>query len=149
MIQITTHPAKALILVLIVFLVTTGCTATSHQSLEATKPALIGLHIDELVAALGMPSTTQVVGTRKYYSWTNNTQYTQFVYGTNDTTTTGNVGSSNVNLVTKTKKENLTHKYECTFNASVDSKERVVSSHHSGNNHACWRFANRLKKLRS
>ena len=124
-----------------------GC---AHEALRAVEPKMAGMSIDDVIALLGPPGAETEIAGRKYITWTNDTKMTMYTPQTTNSHTYGNVGNAPVNANTSTTTTKATtNSYHCKFTVAVDDDYQVVSASHEGNQHACRRFASRLKPLKN
>lgn len=124
-------------------------SACAHQHLEQIKPKMVGMHVTEVVDLLGTPSSSVEIAGVTYVKWDNVSQMTLVTPQTQTTSTYGNVGNTPVNAYsTTTKNQSNTYHYSCEFTVRLDENSRVARADHSGNQHACRRYAIRLSSLR-
>ena len=126
-------------------LLVSGC---AFQTLNDGLPYLVGKPIDSAVNVLGLPSREMMVGDYTIYEWSNQYSTTIPITTQNTTYTSGNVGTSPVNMSSTSYNTNYkTVNNVCSIKLSVNSLNIIQRWEWRGNQGACQYYANGVKRL--
>ena len=95
-----------------ILLLVSGCAS---QILNDGLPYLVGKPIDSAVNVLGLPSRKMVIGDYTIYEWSNQHSSTIPITTPNTTYTSGNIGTSSVNMSSTSYNTNYIPVQECSL----------------------------------
>ena len=126
-------------------LLVTGC---AFQTLNDGLPYLVGKPIDSAVDVLGLPSRKMEIGNYTVYEWSNQYSTTIPITTPNTTYTSGNVGTSSINMSSTSYNTNyIPVNNICSIKLSVNGLNIIQRWEWKGNQGGCQYYSNGVKRL--